>query len=81
MIKYVPLGLVCAIFLTGCDEQGNIGREGSGLWMLRNSSPEQMNAYFAEKCESYGYEAGTSAMIDCIADERRNLSANRARRR
>ena len=80
MIKLVPLGLVCAIFLTGCDEQGKAGMEGSPIWMLRNSSPEAKNAYFAEKCEKYGYKAGTSAMRDCIADERRNTSANRSRR-
>ena len=73
----VLLGLMC---LSGCDERGGVGREGSPIWNMRHASAEATNAYFETKCQTYGYEIGTDALRDCIADERRNMSANSSRR-
>tara|TARA_B110000908_G_scaffold162726_1_gene208514 strand:- start:9 stop:260 length:252 start_codon:yes stop_codon:yes gene_type:complete len=79
MKKFLAFSLVGAVLLTGCDDAGKAGMEGSPIWNLRNSSPQAKNAYFTQKCMKYGYRAGTDAMRDCVADERRNTSANRAR--
>jgi len=46
--------------------------EGSPLWNLRNMNSDTRIAYFTEKCTKYGYERGTDAMRDCVADEMRD---------
>ena len=73
MRKTLVMGFVGLSLLTGCDATGGIGAEGSGFWNLRHMSSTAKNQYVTKKCQQYGYKAGTDAMRDCIADERRNL--------
>ena len=80
-MKVVSMLLAMFAVLSACDETGQLGKEGSGIWNLRNMSSESKNEYFAKKCEGYGYERSTDSMRDCIADERRNTSMSRALRK
>jgi hypothetical protein len=75
------LTIIAATLVAGCDATGQIGREGSPIWNLRNMSSADKNAYFESKCAQYGYEAGTDKMRDCIADERRAAAQSSAIRR
>jgi hypothetical protein len=75
------LTIVAATLVAGCDATGQIGREGSAIWNLRNMSSADKNAYFENKCAQYGYEVGTEKMRDCIADERRVAAQSSAIRR
>ena len=58
--------------LSGCDANGGAGREGSAIWNLRHMNSDTRIAYFTEKCAKYGYELGTDAMRDCVAEEMRD---------
>jgi hypothetical protein len=59
--------------LAGCDATGQVGVEGSPIWNLRNMSPAAKQEYYKQVCSDYGYEVGTDAMRDCVAEEMRNL--------
>jgi len=81
-MRLVGTSMIAALTLVaGCDSTGQIGREGSAIWNLRNMSSADKNAYFEKKCAQYGYEVGTEKMRDCIADERRASSQASAIRR
>lgn len=59
--------------LVACDSTGQVGREGSAIWNLRNMSAAAKQEYYQQVCGQYGYVVGTDAMRDCVAEEMRDL--------
>ena len=66
--------MTSCLAITACDATGKFGAEGSAVWNIRNMSSAKKLTYFTDKCQQYGYETGTDAMRDCVADERRNVA-------
>ena len=68
MLRLVPLIALAALTLSGCDAEGNLGREESPAWHKRTSTAEKV-AYFKPACEAYGFTDGTPEMSACVQRE------------
>jgi len=68
LLRLVPLIALAAFTLTGCDAEGNLGREESSAWHKRTPTAEKV-AYFKPACEAYGFTDGTPEMSACIQRE------------
>jgi hypothetical protein len=71
-MKKLIIGFLAVCTLGACDANGGAGMEGSPLWNIRHMNSDTRIAYFTEKCTKYGYERGTDAMRDCVAEEMRD---------
>lgn len=60
--------------LSACDNDGNLGMEGSPVWKMQHNKQGRLD-YFERKCSEYGLKSGTIEMSQCIAEESRNVSA------
>jgi hypothetical protein len=79
MLRFGFACSLAAMVLSGCDAQGELGREGSPVWHAR-TTPEERADYFRSICEIYGFEAGTPAMAQCVANESRGSRAQASAR-
>lgn len=74
IFKLLPVALLM-LCVSACDGRGVNGerlwgRPGSPAWEM-SASDQTKYAYYASRCQSYGFAWGTPWMAQCIAEETR----------
>jgi len=54
--------LIAVMALTGCESEEN------STW-FKNTPQNEIQAFYVQRCSSYGYRQNTISMSDCVANE------------
>lgn len=72
------IALFSALLLSAC-QGGAIGGTGSPAWHM-TATPEEKNRAYTERCISFGFELGTTAMAQCRMQVAQDWSSKANRR-